>query len=114
MSEAETINFTTLITGSDSESVKWTYLIVVLSLLLLCSYLLKSASEKIEKVKDPTKNNSYCVISVTILQTIIANIVVLIIGFLLELFMILNNVKLHPESIINNEDFSTAPLVFIL
>ena len=60
MAENNKVNWSTDVTGFDSDIVKWTYFAFIIILILLCFYFIKKALDKINKVKDPEHNNSYC------------------------------------------------------
>ena len=89
------MNYTTLLFKNDSNVVKWSYVISLFGLIVLCGYFVKKANLKILKIQNPNTNHSYCVISIYVLKVTRVSIVMLVIGYLLQLYMIIADTPLY-------------------
>ena len=92
------VSFVQSISNNNSEAFKWCYLAVVVLLIFLSFWCISKSYQKIDKIVDPKSNYSYCSISVTIVKTIIANFILLIIGLLVQVYMILSD-KHYPKEV---------------
>ena len=101
------LSFSQMITGSDSEIVKWIFFIFLILFICLNGWLFEAAGKKIKKITDPMTNYSYSVLSVTILKIVMVNIIVQIIGYIVEIAMIINNTQVI--EIKTDDDMAKAP-----
>ena len=72
---SDLVEWVQLQTNTKSPFVKWVYFCVLVVGLPVTGILIKMALQKINQIKDPKTNNSYCVISLYILYQVIFNLV---------------------------------------
>ena len=77
------IPFTKVITGSDSEVVKWVYFSFVILLISACVFFAHQAVKKTNKITNSKNNYSYSKISVLILRIVILNLCVIMTGLVM-------------------------------